>query len=173
MLLSLLAILFRDKKKGGDIVMNINPEKVKELVLIYSELDENYQKELMKQAYALQLKQTQLNEIKKEKLQFKTEFELQEEVDKRAAKRAEGIMDILEVLKKADDTDKAALFMVVNQLAGKGNIVKESDITITVNRNAMSMKDYLEKYLFDVDYDKAKEKAIKFMSESKDGDKNE
>lgn len=29
MLLSLLAILFRDKKKGGDIVMNINPETVK------------------------------------------------------------------------------------------------------------------------------------------------
>lgn len=153
--------------------MNINPEKVKELVLIYSELNEDYQKELMKKAYTLQLKQTQLNQIQKEKLQFKTESDLREEVDKRTAKRAEGIMSILETLKQVDDTDKAALFMLVNQLAGRENTVKESDITITVNRKAVTMRDFVEKHLFDADYDKAKEKVVKFMKESRSGDINE
>ena len=35
--------------------MNINPEKIKELVLAYSELDEEYQNRLLKEAYKLQL----------------------------------------------------------------------------------------------------------------------
>ena len=38
--------------------MNINPDKVKELVLLFSELDDDYQKELMGKAYELSLKQT-------------------------------------------------------------------------------------------------------------------
>ena len=38
--------------------MNINPDKVKELVLLYSELDDDYQKELMSKVYELSLKQS-------------------------------------------------------------------------------------------------------------------
>lgn len=43
----------------GEDVMNINPDKVKELVLLFSELDDGYQKELMGKAYELSLKQSQ------------------------------------------------------------------------------------------------------------------
>ena len=43
--------------------MNINPEKIKELVLAYSELDEEYQNRLLKEAYKLQLMQTQKKQI--------------------------------------------------------------------------------------------------------------
>ena len=38
--------------------MNINPDKVKELVLLFSELDNDYQRELMSKAYELSLKQS-------------------------------------------------------------------------------------------------------------------
>lgn len=86
---------------------------------------------------------------------------------------AKDAMQMLDVLKKIDDTDKAAIFMLLNQLSGKGNRVKESDVAITVNQKDISMKDYLEKYLFDADYDKAKEKVIQFMRRYQEGERNE
>lgn len=161
------------KEKGRLIVMNINPEKVKELILIYSELNEDYQKELMKQVYMLRLKQTQSNKIQEEGIRFKTDIELQDEINKRSTKTAKDAMEVLNALKKMNDTDKATIFMLVNQLEGKGSTVKESDITITVNQKEVSMRDYLEKQLFDVDYDKAKEKVSKFMNESQGSSINE
>lgn len=38
---------------SGEDDMNINPDKVKELVLLFSELDDDYQKELMGKAYGV------------------------------------------------------------------------------------------------------------------------
>lgn len=145
--------------------MNIDPEKIKELVLVYSKLNEDYQKELMNQAYVLQLKQTQLKQIQEEKLIFKSDMELQSEIDRRASERVNDIVEMADLLDKMNSTDKAALFMLINQLSGKGNSVEESDITITVNQRNISMEEYLEKYLIDADYNKAKEKASKFMSD--------
>ena len=145
--------------------MNIDPKKVKELILIYSELNEEYQKELMKQAYILQMKQSQLNQIQKEDKRFKTDRALQEEIDKRTNECAKDAKEMLDVLKKMDDTDKAALFMMIKQLSGSGNLVQESDISITINQKDIPMKEYLEKYLIGADYEKAKEKATGFMNE--------
>lgn len=145
--------------------MNIDPEKVKELVLIYSELNEDYQKELLKQAYILQLKQSQLNLIQKEKKTFKTDMELQEEVDKRSYECAKEARDLLDVMKKIDSTDKAALFMLINQLAGKGNVVQESDITITINQKNISMREYLDKYLSGANFEQARSMTDKYLKE--------
>lgn len=58
---------------------------------------------------------------------------------------------------KMNDTDKATVFMVMNQLAGKSNLVQESDIIITVNQKDISMKEYLENHLVNIDYEKAKD----------------
>ena len=77
--------------------MNIDPKKVKELILIYSELNEEYQKELMKQAYILQMKQSQLNQIQKEDKRFKTDRALQEEIDKRTNECAKDAKEMLDV----------------------------------------------------------------------------
>ena len=69
---------------SGEDDMNINPDKVKELVLLFSELDDDYQKELMGKAYELSLKQSQKNLIKKENKKFKSEKEYKEEIEKRS-----------------------------------------------------------------------------------------
>ena len=53
--------------------MNINPEKIKELVLAYSELDEEYQNRLLKEAYKLQLMQTQKKQIIKGNAKYSTD----------------------------------------------------------------------------------------------------
>ena len=39
--------------------MNVDPDKIKELVLLFFELDDEYQNELMTKAYVLSLKQNQ------------------------------------------------------------------------------------------------------------------
>lgn len=145
--------------------MNIDPEKVKELVLIYSELNDDYQKELMKQAYILQLKQSQLNQIQKEQKSFKNDEELQNEIKKRSNKTAKRALDMMDKMKNMDETDLASLLIIANQLAGQGNTLKESDISITINQKDISMKEYLEKYLVYGDYEKAKEKAKGLMNE--------
>ena len=119
----------------------------------------------MKKAYVLQLKQSQLKNIQKEHVHLKTDLDLQEEIDRRSCERAKEIKEMLDVLKKIDDTDKAALFMMINQLAGEENKVEESDVSITISQKDISMKEYIEKYLMDADYRKAKQKASSIMDE--------
>ena len=143
--------------------MNVDPKRVKELVLIFSELDEEYQKQLLSEAYKLQLMQGQKNHIQKAGTIFKTDKDLQEEIEKKTYENVRKAKDLLEVMDKMNDTDKAALFMMVNQLAYKSNTVKESDITITVHQKEVSMREYLEKHLTNVDYDKAKEKVSEYL----------
>ncbi|MCI8347111.1 MAG: hypothetical protein HFJ12_04095 [Bacilli bacterium] len=144
--------------------MNINPNKVKELVLVFSELDEEYQKKLLGEAYKLQLMQTQKRQIQRESINYKNENELQQEIEKRSNQVAKEALDLIEILDKASDTDKAAMFMLINQLSGKANTVQESDIVITVNQKDISMKEYLEKHLANADYDKAKSETDNFMN---------
>lgn len=152
-------------KKG--ISVNINPDKVKELVLIFSELDEDYQKQLLIEAYKLQLMQGQKNQLQKEGITFTTKEEFQEEIEKKTNKRTKEIIDLMQVIDKMNDTNKAAMFMAINQLVGKPNMVQESDITITVTHKDISMKEYLEKHLVNVDYEKAKKVANRHMNEMK------
>lgn len=45
--------------------MNVDPKKIKELIMLYSQLDEEYQVKLLNEAYILLFKQTQKNQIKK------------------------------------------------------------------------------------------------------------
>lgn len=145
--------------------MNINPKKIEELILVYSKLNEEYQKELMQQAYILRLKQSQLNQIQKEQKTFKSDKDLQEEIQKCANITAERASSIMDMVDKMGETDIASLMIIANQLSGKGNIIEESDVSITINQKEVSMKEYIEKYLADADYGKAKEKASSIMDE--------
>lgn len=135
--------------------MNLNPDKVKKLVLAFSELDEEYQDRLLKEALKLELMQSQKNQLKKENAHFKTEDEFQQAINERTNKVAGEAIHLIDIMKKISETDKATLLMLVSQLAGKGNSVKESDISITVNQKSISMKEYLNRYIPCADYDKA------------------
>lgn len=145
--------------------MNIDPDKVKKLVLIFSELDEEYQNKLLVEAFRLELMQSQKKHIKAENKTFKTEKELETEIIKRSNKTATEAVQIMEKLDKVGDTEKAIFIIMVNQLAGKANSVEESDISITINKKEITMKEYLEKNLVNADYEKAKMQVDKFMKE--------
>lgn len=145
--------------------MNIDPDKVKKLVLIFSKLDDEYQNKLLAEAIKLELMQGQKTLIKKENKTFKNEKELEEEIVERTNKRTDEAINLFEKIEKVGETELATLFMMVNQLAGKANSVEESDISITVNKKNVSMKEYLEKNLVNADYEKAKMQVDKFMKE--------
>lgn len=143
--------------------MNLDPDKVKRLVLSFAELDEEYQNQLLAEAFKLELMQSQKNQLKKEDTKYKSKEEFQEAVHKRSNKVAGEAMQLIDIMKKVDDTDKAILFMMVKQLAGEGKSVKESDISITVHQKSISMKEYLNRCIPGADYAKADEKVHEIM----------
>ena len=63
--------------------MNIDPNKVKELVLVFSKLDEEYQKTLLGHAHRLELMQSEKDRIQKENITYQTEKQLHLEVERR------------------------------------------------------------------------------------------
>lgn len=148
----------------GEDVMNINPDKVKELVLLFSELDDDYQKELMGKAYELSLKQSQKNLIKKENKKFKSEKEYKEEIEKRSNERAKESLDLLQIFDKIDDEGKAQLAIVLDKLSN-GDLTRKTDIEIKINSKKVSLKDYIEEVLPQADFKSANEKATEYLKE--------
>lgn len=149
---------------SGEDDMNINPDKVKELVLLFSELDDDYQKELMGKAYELSLKQSQKNLIKKENKKFKSEKEYKEEIKKRSNERAKESLDLLQIFDKIDDEGKAQLAIVLDKLSN-GDLIRKTDIEIKINSKKVSLKDYIEEVLPQADFKSANEKATEYLKE--------
>lgn len=149
---------------SGEDDMNINPDKVKELVLLFSELDDDYQKELMGKAYELSLKQSQKNLIKKENKKFKSEKEYKEEIEKRSNERTKESLDLLQIFDKIDDEGKAQLAIVLDKLSN-GDLTRKTDIEIKINSKKVSLKDYIEEVLPQADFKSANEKATEYLKE--------
>ena len=144
--------------------MNINPDKVKELVLLFSELDDDYQKELMGKAYELSLKQTQKNLIKKEGKRFKNDEEYKNEIEKRSRKRAKESLEVLQIFDKVGDEEKAQLTIVLNKLS-HGNLTQKTDIEIKINSKKVSLKEYIDEVLPKANFESANKKATEYLKE--------
>ena len=149
---------------SGEDDMNINPDKVKELVLLFSELDDDYQKELMGKAHELSLKQTQKNLIKKEGKRFKNDEEYKNEIEKRSRERAKESLDLLQIFDKVGDEEKAQLAIVLNKLS-HGDLTQKTDIEIKINSKNVSLKEYIEEVLPKADFESANEKATEYLKE--------
>lgn len=148
----------------GEDDMNINPDKVKELVLLFAELDDDYQKELMGKAYELSLKQSQKNLIKKENKKFKSEEEYKEEIEKRSIERAKESLDLLQIFDKIDDEGKAQLAIALDKLSN-GDLTRKTDIEIKINSKKVSLKDYIEEVLPQADFESANKKVTEYLKE--------
>ena len=70
--------------------------------------------------------------------------------------------NIIRTFKKINDTERAALIMMANQLAGK-SAMQETDISIRINQKDISMQEYVEKYLMNADYNEAKNMVKDFL----------
>lgn len=116
--------------------------KVKELVLLFSELYDDYQKELMDKAYELSLKQVQKDLIKKERKHFKNDEEYKNEIEKRSRERDKESLDLLQIFDKIGDEEKAQLAIVLNKLSHR-DLTQKIDIEIKINSKKVSLKRYV------------------------------
>ncbi|MDE7425400.1 MAG: hypothetical protein K2N51_17210 [Lachnospiraceae bacterium] len=144
--------------------MNINPDKVKELVLLFSKLDDDYQKELLNKVYELSLKQSQKNLINKEGKKFRSEDEYKKEIENRSNEAAKESLDLLWLLDKIGDDEKAQLAIILDKLS-HGGLAKKTDIEIKINSKKVSVKEYIEEVLPQADFEVANEKVIEFLKE--------
>lgn len=144
--------------------MNINPDKVKVLVLLYSELDDDYQKELMSKAYELSLKQSQKNLISKEGIKFKNEDEYRNEIENRSRVRARESAELVRLFEKINDDEKAQLAILLDKLS-HGELTKKIDIEIKINSKKVSIKDYIEEMLPHANFEAANDKVTDFFRE--------
>ena len=144
--------------------MNINPDKVKELVLLFAELDNEYQKELLKQAYILFFKQSQKNLIQTEGKKFKSDDEYKSEIEKGSQKTAKESLEMVELFYKIGYAEKAQLLILLDKLSN-GKLTQKTDIEIKINQQKISLKEYIEGILPGVDVEQANEKVVEFLKE--------
>lgn len=145
--------------------MNIDPDRVKELILIFSELDEEYQKELLKQAYVIGLRQNQKDLIAKEKISFKNDFDYKQEIENRSRKSAKESLEFFNKIKEMNREQIAELAILMSKLSGD-SITQNTDIEIKINKTNISLKDYIEKELPGVDFNEANKKVAKYVKEN-------
>ncbi len=144
--------------------MNIDPDKIKELVLLFAKLDDDYQKELIKHAYILSLKQSQKNLIHKEGKKFKLDSDFDKEIEKRSYKIAKKSLEMVEIFDKISDDEKAQLIILLDKLSN-GELTQKTDIEIKINQEKVSIKDYIEEILPEVDVKIANGKVVKYLKE--------
>lgn len=121
--------------------------------MIFSELNEARQTELMHKATYLQFEQGQENDLMKTKDLF-----TKEELKNKTGKRLKRSVEFLEIMNKLDNDQLAAMSMLINELS-PGNFSNEEEIEIKINSRNLSIDEYINKYIPGADSEKAK--AIK------------
>lgn len=146
--------------------MNIDPDRIKELILIFSELDEEYQMELLKKAYVLGSRQNQKNIIAKEKIPFKNDFDYKQEIENRSRESAKKLLVMSQKLKEMNKDQLVEVLILMDKLSSNKGISQDTDIEIKINKKNISLKDYIEKELPEVDFREANKKVDKYIKEN-------
>lgn len=141
--------------------MNVNPDKINELIKNFVDLDEEGQNQLIAYSYKMLYEQSARRDIEKQNIQFNTKEDKQKEVDKLASNHLKSALDALDLLKHMNDTEKAAFFLTLkNFKEGKEKtLIDDSDITITINEKKLTTQQFLERNLNNFDLPKARDIA--------------
>lgn len=138
--------------------MNVNPDKIKELINNFADLYEEEQNKLIALSYKLLYEQSAKRDIQKQNISFNTKEEEQKEVEYRTNNQLKGALEVLDLINTMNDTKKAAFYMtLLNFQKQQSTLVDDSDITITINERKITTKQFLEKTLNNVDFSKARE----------------
>ena len=146
--------------------MNLDYNKVKELISLYSELDDEYQEILMQKAWDLYNKQQQKNQLLESEEKFKSKDDLEEKVNEKAHTRAKEIYEILQLFEKMDDPQKAEIVAVVDKMTN-ASMTEQTDFEITINKKKVDLVEYLEEQFPDADGKEACKNATRFLREQR------
>jgi len=138
--------------------MNINSKYIKELINIAVTLDDEYQKKSLGKMFELKLEQKAKRKVEKDNMMEGKKIPetiLKNEIKTETEKKAKELVDLVSMFDEMDFSQKAAMIMMMERLS-PGSFTKEEDISIVINSKAISLKEYLDKFLPDANYDDAK-----------------
>ena len=145
--------------------MNLDPKKIKELITLYSELDDDYQEELFSKAKVLSIKQTQKNQILKSKEKFKTKKDLDKKIDEKTSRRLEEVKEMMYIYdNKMNDSQRAEIVALLNKLTN-GGLTEKTNIEITINHKNVDLIEYLEEQFPDINVKEANKNANRLLKE--------
>lgn len=146
--------------------MNLDYNKVKDLISIYSELNDEYQEILMQKAWDLYNKQQQKNQLLKSEEKFKSKDDLEKKVSEKAHTRAKEICDMLQQFDELNDSQKAEVVAVADKMTN-GKITEQTDFEITINKKKVDLVEYLEEQFPDANGKEACKNATRFLREQR------
>lgn len=138
--------------------MNINPNKIKQLVELFAKLDDEYQNKAISLLLELHIEQAAESQYRKEndkKKGTENTYLKEQSIKERKQKRINEICSMLELMDKMDSTQLASIAIAMEKLK-LGTFTKQDDITITINSKQVSIEEYLKTVLPEADIIDAK-----------------
>ena len=131
--------------------MNLNIEKAKELIVIFSRLSEENQNALLGHAAEMEFRQSTALKLKKSGKPAD-----EKHMDAEIGKFLGVAKPLVEMWDKMDPNHHAALVIMVNEMSN-GELTKEQYIDFVVKTRQLSIAEYIEKYIPAANIDQARE----------------
>lgn len=135
--------------------LNINYDKIDRLVSLFIQLDDDGQNKVMAEAL-MQLARMS---------QKRNGLVLEDEITEGVNKEFNDIVNLVELLKKLNDKNKAAIFMEMQMLAYKGLYVPEVDVKVNVNMSKRHLREIMAESYPTIDFDEMYKYLVKYNGE--------
>ena len=141
--------------------MLIDTKKVKELLNVYAELDEQRQEKLVEKAWILHFEQIAEERLKKEKKQYSDD-----DVKEAFVEMFNESEDLIELIMNANEEQLASVYLFLSKLKGR-NVCEDEKIKIILESEEISIEEYIRRNFANVNYKKIDAIVNNYIQDSK------
>ena len=141
--------------------MLIDTKKVKELLKVYAELDEQRQEKLVEKAWILHFEQIAEERLKKEKKQYSDD-----DVKEAFVEMFNESEDLIELIMNANEEQLASVYLFLSKLKGR-NVCEDEKIKIILESEEISIEEYIRRNFANVNYKKIDAIVNNYIQDSK------
>ena len=141
--------------------MLIDTKKVKELLKVYAELDEQRQEKLVEKAWILHFEQIAEERLKKEKKQYSDD-----DVKEAFVEMFNESEDLIELIMNANEEQLASVYLFLSKLKGR-NVCEDEKIKIILESEEISIEEYIRRNFANVNYKKIDTIVNNYIQDSK------
>lgn len=141
--------------------MLIDTKKVKELLKVYAELDEQRQEKLVEKAWILHFEQIAEERLKKEKKQYSDD-----DVKEAFVEMFNESEDLIELIMNANEEQLASVYLFLSKLKGR-NVCEDEKIKIILESEEISIEEYIRRNFANVNYKKIDAIVNNYLQDSK------
>ena len=141
--------------------MLIDTKKVKELLKVYAELDEQRQEKLVEKAWILHFEQIAEERLKKEKKQYSDD-----DVKEAFVEMFNESEDLIELIMNANEEQLASVYLFLSKLKGR-NACEDEKIKIILESEEISIEEYIRRNFANVNYKKIDAIVNNYIQDSK------